>query len=254
MLREILRPIEGDLQSVQDKIQKNLLSRAGCVGSFAHLEVSYLNQVIRPALVILAGRLFNYSAEKTIMLAGIFQFIYMASQIHAGISDSDSDENKNYGSKFPVLVGDYLYGKFFTFLCDAGIIRFLQPLAEIICSINEGRILKQNAGGAYDTHPLIFKEIISKEMATLFAGCCRLGACLSSAEEENQKYLYRFGFNLGVAYGMMEQGDPFKQGNNFFHCALAELERVPAKPERDVLAELVRFLSGNGVASRRLVG
>jgi len=257
MLSTILQPIEKELQTVHNLIKKQFIIKAGHVGSFAHLELSFLNKMIRPALVILTARIYGCDPKKTAALASVFQFIYLASKIHQEISENDSDyirgdSDPRDGSQFPVLVGDYLYGKFFTFLCDAGIINLLQPLAEIICQIHEGGILRKKISGTGVTSQ-VFREVVSKETAGLFAGCCSLTARLAGAAEDDEKLLRNFGHNLGMACGFLENGAPVEYVSSYIDEAVVSLSLLPDKPERAVLEELALNLSGLGLPARRMV-
>lgn len=258
MLSHILLPIREDLEQVHKLISGELTIRAGYVGSFAHLEFSNINKQIRPALALMSARLFDANPEKAAALAGVFQFIYMASTIHQGISEQDSDfirsdSDPRDGSQFPVLVGDYLYGKFFTFLCDAEIIELLSPLAQIICEIHEGGILKKKISGQ-NTANQVFLEVVRKETAELFAGCCGLSARLAGASIDDQEAMRCFGLNLGMAYGLLEQGALSDQVQAYLEAALSGLSRVPQKPERGMMEDLACNLSGLGLpACHRMV-
>ncbi len=257
MLRSILKPVEKELNSVHGIIEEQLVIRGGHVGAFAHLEFSYMNKTIRPALVILPARIYGRNLEKVVPLACVFQFIFMASKIHEGISERDSDyirgdSDPRDGSQFPVLVGDYLYGKFFSFLCSAGIIELLNPVAKIICQIHEGVILKKKIIGQSPTS-LAFREVVRKETAGLFAGCCAFGARLAGAPEKDQELMRRFGQNLGMAYGLLQEGASLEYVTVYLKEALVNLSQIPDKSDKNILEQLVRNLSRNGLKSRRMV-
>ena len=113
MLSVISQPIREELEQVHKLIKNELTIKAGYIGSFAHLEFSNINKNIRPALALLSARLYGCKPEKAVALASVFQFIYMASTIHQGITEKDSDfvrgdTDPRDGSQFPVLVGDFL--------------------------------------------------------------------------------------------------------------------------------------------------
>ncbi|MHB1042899.1 MAG: polyprenyl synthetase family protein [Eubacteriales bacterium] len=259
MVLNIFKGIEEDLLQVHNRIIKEMVIRAGHVGDFSHLEFPRINQVIRPALVILSSRLFGGDQEKTVSLASIVQFIYMAFQVHNSVGEKDSDYSRETGSdprdgsQFPVLVGDYLYGKFFTFLCGASLINLLGPLAEIICQINEGGVLKEKICGQALSSPLM-REVVQKETAELFAGCCRLGARLACAPLEDQETLGRFGFNFGTAFALLELGAAFEYSQSYLKSSLSELFLLKDHPARDSLIELALSFQKHGLPVRQMVG
>ncbi|BAF59621.1 hypothetical protein PTH_1440 [Pelotomaculum thermopropionicum SI] len=255
MLADILEPIEAELRYVSDLIEGHLTIKAGYLGDFAHLEFSYTDKTVRPALVILSSRIYGLARQKTALLASVFQFIHMASKVHQGISENDSNlarvrKDPRNASQFPVLVGDYLYGKFFTLLCDAGMTGLLQPLAEIICQIHEGSILKKKLDGkSQNSHE--FYEAVRKETAELFAGCCTLGARMAGAPDKDQDLLKQFGRSLGMVYGLLEQGIPVKYAAAYLEKALSSLALLPDTPERKLMEKMTDLLSGR--LPRRMV-
>jgi geranylgeranyl pyrophosphate synthase len=259
MLINVYKGIEEDLRQVQQMVDNEMNIKAGYIGTFAHLECSTVNQTVRPALVILSSRLFGGDPVKTVALASIFQFIYLASNIHEGIGENDSDyirgdSDPRDGSQFPVLVGDFLYGKFFKALCDADLIDLLHPLAEIICCIHEGGILKKKAlGQPLSSHAV--REAVLKETAELFSGCCRVGARLAGAPQGEQELLGKFGLNLGLAFGLLELGAAFEYIDGFFQSALSNLPPLRSDDkEREAMVRLLRNLREHGLPACQMVG
>jgi geranylgeranyl pyrophosphate synthase len=259
MLSEILKPVEKELQLIHELINNQLTIKAGYLGSFAHLELSPTDRNIRPALVVLSSRIFSYDPKKSIVLAGIFQFIYLAAKVQQGVSEVDSNyvrENTDPkdGSQFPVLIGDYIYSKFFFFTSNANITDILNTLAEIICQIHEGSLLRK-IKNVNNSPGNIMIELVKKETASLFAGCCFLTARLSGAPEKEQHSIMHFGYNLGVAYGMLEQGIGKEFAAPYLEKALSHLAVFPNRPEKNILEKLVGFLqqSGHCLPAQRMV-
>ncbi|MFX4260600.1 polyprenyl synthetase family protein [Pelotomaculum propionicicum] len=257
MLREILKPIENELNIVNNTVEKEMFIRAGHIGTYAHLEFSYFDRVIRPALVILSSRIYGCAGEKTLSLACVFQFTHMASIVHKTIPEKDTDyiredSDPRDGSQFPVLAGDYLYGKFFSYLHNAGMINFLGPVAEIICGIHEGGILKNKIKGKNPASEA-YCEVVRKETAELFAGCAAMGARLAGASEYDQESMKLFGINIGMASGLMESGAAAKYTAAYLKEAAAVLRYVPDLAERAILEQIVNSISSHNISSRRMV-
>lgn len=231
--------LKEDLKAVHDIIKGQLNIKAGYVGNYAHLEFSHIDCFIRPAVVITVARLYNCMSTKVSSLGAIVQFIFMASQVHGLIPETVEDENcdPRDGTQFPVLVGDYLYGKFFTTLCDASIIQYLKPLADIISRINEGGILaktsKDNA---------TVDQIIRMEVAELFAGSAALTADLVGAPEQEKSFLADFGLNLGMIYGLTQRGVYDNRVMEYSQKAMKALDNLPDYTEKHQLKELINLV------------
>jgi geranylgeranyl pyrophosphate synthase len=247
MIADILKPIEEELQAVNKLAEKHLLIKGIHIGKFAHIELTYNDKVIRPALVILSSRIYGLFGEKAVALACVFHFIHMATRVHQSIPEKDSDYTKEDsdprdGSQFPVLVGDYLYGKYFSLLYKSGMINFLGPLADIICQIHEGGIMESRITGK---NPALesFREVVRKETAELFAGCCVMGAVLAGASKKDQEIMRRFGLNFGMASGLLERGADAGYVDEYLHEAIAALGDVPEVKEKALLEQLVHALT-----------
>jgi octaprenyl-diphosphate synthase len=247
MIADILKPIEEELQAVNKLSEKHLLIKGNHIGKLAHLELPYHEKAIRPALAILSSRIYGLYGYKAVTLACVFYFIHMATRVHQSIPEKDSDYTKEDsdprdGSQFPVLVGDYLYGKYFSLLYKSGMINFLGPLADIICQIHEGGIL---AGGITVINPASesFREVVRKETAELFAGCCVMGAVLAGASKKDQEIMRRFGMNFGMALGLLERGIAVRYAGEYLKEAQTALRDVPERKEKAILEQLVHALA-----------
>lgn len=255
-LNKILQLIEDDLGQVKNFIEKELPADRELVKNFVGFEFSQADLIIRPALVILSSRVYGGNSNKTIALASVFQFAYMAFRTHDSIAEYHSGQRRDYELldevRFPVLLGDYLYSKSYAILIKAGITGMLQCLAEIIGQINEGGILKRRLSALKPASQIY--EIVRKESAEVFAGCCCLGARLAGAPEDGQEILRNFGRNLGMAYGLQEYDVKFEQRAVFVEEAMKYLLMLPDRPEREVLGQLVSMCYGKKVVLRRQVG
>ena len=263
MVNQVFNSIRKELETVYQKIERELVIKAGHISSFAHLKHSIVDYAIRPALVIFSGRMFGRITEKTLALAAVCQFINMAANVHVDITENSTAQapgqgnDPRDGSQFPVLVGDFLYGKFFTTLCDYGIIKFLRPLSEIICQINEGGLLRQKELNSKVISQVVSQvvthDIIRKETAELFAGCCSLGAESAQADPNECLALYKFGKNFGMAYGLLENGMPFENVAHYLDLARKELSIFNKAQTSDSLVELVDLFLGQKIALQRMV-
>lgn len=245
----IFDPIKKDLEAVNAKLHKEYFIKAGHLSSFAHMDFTPLNTVIRPGVVILSGRLFGHINAQVIALAVVVQFIYMASSIHFKINE-DNHHGKppvdpKDGSQFPVLVGDYLYSKFFNSLCDAHIVKYLKPLSQVICSIHEGGILRQKTQQQDLNKPSIQRKIAYRETAALFETGCRLVANLVGAATKEQDTIAKFGRELGIAYGLMENKAGFQYIDPHLQEAYYFLNKLPQNKYRSILQELLNRLQQN---------
>lgn len=255
----ILKHINEDLRKVQLLIHKNFMIniKSGNINNLINQEFNYLDANIRPAIVIISNRLFGPINQQTIALAAVLQFIYMASQVHLKLKEGSSNKDKSIDNRtayqLPVLVGDYLYGKFFTNLCDFGISQYLRELAQLICIINKNDILNIRYPDMQYTDAAKYIDIVRGETAELFAYSAYLGADLAGAAKVAKDQLYNFGLNLGMAYALLERGASVEQIKRYLTTAESIIKQSENSIDRESLLELLDLLSKENAVQRMVV-
>lgn len=257
MLSRLLSPLQNELLQVETILEKSFQIKTGHLSSFVHLQAGTVNAVIRPALVLLSAGMYGPLTSPVIALAAVVQFIYLAAMVHSRISEDDSRHatgDRRDGHQFPVLVGDYLYGRFFTSLCDAGIACYLEPLSETICQMNEGSILRLKNSLSGKNNPGLWLKIIQKETAFLAGTACFLGGRLAGAPQQEEAVLNRFGLHFGTALALLENKMAGLNSEDYFTLAAEELALLPAgEPQNRLKILLNYFQNGVTALSRQVV-
>jgi len=252
----IFQHINDDLDQVQKLIHKNLFIRTGHIKDYVKQDVSYLYNNLRPALVLICHRLFSPANRQTIALAAVLQFIFMASQVHIKLSEDslgEEPEDSRADYQFPVLVGDFLYGRFFTTLCNAGIVHYLRNMAELICTINKNEVLDLNNPDLASTDPLAYQAVIRGECAELLACGAYMGADLAGADKAAKDKLYKLGLNIGMSMGLQTRNAPIQQINHYAGEAELILTQLPSGKDKESLQELLGLCVGESTVLNRMV-
>lgn len=234
--------IDKDLKTVNEIIGKALCIKPGSIKEFAHLEEGYLTNNFYPAIILFTGRVLKVSGSRLVSLAAIIQFIYLAAKVHYRISDTDSDSegtDPKDGAQYPVLVGDYLYGRFFTTLCKEGMTQYLKPLAEIICEMNVGGILRIQGFDNEEEQ----RVVTEKEAAFLLSNGCMIVGRLAEVPREILDNIKEFGYNVGMGYGLLERNVCLDEARRYLGKGIGLLEsKFPKSEARDLLAEFIRSI------------
>lgn len=233
--QSIFAHIAPELEEVEQRVTGELRLRATDSFGLVQGELGTFGAVLHPALVILSARLFNYRPQPVLALACVLQFIYLATRIHFSPAGKMA---------LPVLVGDLLYTKFFSYLCRHHCLEFLTPLAGVICRMHEGGALRR--GGTVRDYPECL-EVIDRETALLVREACRTGAKAGEAPSDKVEILGEYGFNLGRAWGLLQEKVPTGAWREFLARARAKLAFLPARPEKRVLEALVDSIAAMAV-------
>lgn len=186
-----------ELEEIRINLRREIKLKAAEFDELIELEFGELENNACALIVLSVNKAFGGKKSSAISLATIFQFIFMADQVHRLMKDDhDLEESKR---QFPVLVGDFLYGKFFLWLCKSKMLHFLAPLAKVIKTMNQGAISRW----LYREKQLTPGEqirILEMERASLTGMAAKLGAALAGCPEKVQNQCEDIGWNLGLAW------------------------------------------------------
>ena len=103
-----------------------------------------------------------------------------------------------------MLVGDYLYIKSMAMALTHDTLELVRVLCDVTLHMIEGELyqLTKNgdAGISEDEH----FDIIRRKTAYLFGGCAQIGGMLGNVTAEREQALREYGFNLGVAFQLVD--------------------------------------------------
>lgn len=183
---------------------------------------------LRPSLLLLAARLGQGSGaqdhDEVIKAAAAAELIHMATLIHDDLIDGASQRRNAktihvvWGAKPAVLAGDYLFAHAFSLLGEIGKPNVVKHMADAVSGMCEGEMLQNDMLFAVDrVHEEEYFGRIGKKTALFVATVCRVGGMLGGLSEVEQEALYRYGWEIGMAFQMRDDildfiGDPHKFG------------------------------------------
>ena len=218
------RLINDELCRVKESIAEQLVP-PGQDESINRLVV-YLNscagKMIRPGLVLLAGKAVGQITDEHIHVAAILELIHNATLLHDDVIDDGQKRrgvptvNTLWGNEAAVLLGDFLLSRVFKMCADLRpqVTKIIAATAARICEGELRQIVqKQN----WQLSESEYIDIITEKSAALFSSCCHLGGLLAGASEVQIRSLSDFGLNTGIAFQITDDlldiiGDEGKTG------------------------------------------
>jgi octaprenyl-diphosphate synthase len=201
----------SDLSAMNDFILRNVDNEHTELATdiISHL-VKSGGKRIRPKLVFIICKMFNYSDESRINIAAAVEFIHNATLLHDDVLDESEvrhgvkTANKTWGNKSSILVGDLLLTLAFRWLIECGNLNILSILSEASHLLVKGEIKQMTT--PFD--PGIMREnyfdIIGKKTASLFSACCETASIVSGSTNDETESLKNFGFNFGMAFQIID--------------------------------------------------
>jgi octaprenyl-diphosphate synthase len=219
--------VQPDLDAVEERI-RSLLSGFAEGDRWAALRARYVlpavghlfqhqGKLLRPFLVLLGARACGAShpAARAALIntAAAVELIHTASLVHDDMVDASAERrgapsvHVAHGSTTAILVGDFLYARFFEELAglpgaDAAVrLRLLSVFLRVTRRMCEGEILAdqmRQEGTTPTCEAYLF--IAEAKTAELLSACCFAGALLGGAAEPAAAALADYGRSLGLLF------------------------------------------------------
>lgn len=202
--------IADDMSRVNSLIEGSLYSEVGLIDQLGHYIINSGGKRLRPAVVLLCARAFNYEGEQHINLAAIIEFIHTATLLHDDVVDASllrrghETANQRWGNEASVLVGDFVYSRAFQMMVNTNSMRVMQILSEATNTIAEGEVQQLINKHDPETTKESYLEVIRNKTARLFEAAAQLGAVISERSEKEEQAMTSYGRHLGTAFQLID--------------------------------------------------
>jgi octaprenyl-diphosphate synthase len=269
--KEIFEMLRDDLAAIEREFGRDTVSRVEAITEIGEYLRGGGGKRIRPALLLLAAKLFDYQGRGAVRLGAVVEIIHTATLVHDDIIDEAQTRrgrpaaNTQWGNPKCVLAGDWLYMQAFKIAVQERNFRILDTLIELTQQMVEGELLQMEKLGKLISLEEHF-DLIYRKTACLFSVCMRMGAILGGASPEQEESLARYGLDLGMAFQIVDDVLDLTASENVLGKPVASdlregkvtmavihaLERCTLR-ERKSIETVVRERAFNGVTHREIL-
>ena len=209
-LAQIFEPIREDLEAVEQEFVRHIQSRVALIPEMGRYIQKSGGKRVRPAVLLMAARLGGYTGARAVLYASVVEFIHTATLVHDDIIDGADLRrgrlavHSRWGNDITVLLGDYLYIKSMAMALTQDSLEIIRLLCDVTLRMIEGELYQLTKTGDVDILEDEHFEIIRRKTAFLFGGCAQIGGMLGSVTPEQETALRDYGFNLGVAFQLVD--------------------------------------------------
>ena len=165
---------------------------------------------LRPALALLSGRFERYDLDALTPLAASVEVLHTATLVHDDVIDAAATRrgrataNALFNNAPSVFLGDYLFAHAAELVARTDNIRVIRLFSQTLMRMATGE-LDQDLS-AFDASKRIsdYLHRIGGKTASLLATACEGGAIVSGAPEDWVEALRDYGFNLGMAFQVVD--------------------------------------------------
>jgi len=207
--KEVFDLLRDDLVALEDEFGHDTVSGVHAITEIGEYLRNGGGKRIRPALLLLSAKLFDYQGRGAVRLGAVVEIIHTATLVHDDIIDEAKTRrgrpaaNTQWGNSKCVLAGDWLYMQAFKIAVRERNFRILDALIELTQQMVEGELLQMEKLGKLIALDEYF-DLIFRKTACLFSVCMRLGAILGGANAEQENALAKYGHDLGMAFQIVD--------------------------------------------------
>src|SRR5690625_2411152 len=167
---------------------------------------------IRPVFVLLAAQFGNYrdNIEQVKSIAVALELIHMASLVHDDVVDNAEIRRGKptvkhlYGNKVATYTGDYMLATALEMITTVPIPSIHRTLSKSLVKVVEGEIIQIEDKYNINQHLKHYLRRIKRKTALLIATSCKLGAISSGATKKQANALFRYGYNVGMSFQIID--------------------------------------------------
>src|SRR5678816_465952 len=206
-LTDCIRP---QLAAVERLFHEELASDLSCVNTLVKHVSRFRGKMLRPCLVLLAGRACGELTDAHTVIATVVEMVHMATLVHDDVLDEAELRRKGAtinhlrGNEAAVLLGDYLISHSFHLCSSLGSQMASREIGRTTNEVCEGELLQIDNRNNLDLSEETYLQIITRKTASLCATCCLLGAEYAGAGEARVGQLEVYGISLGTAFQIQD--------------------------------------------------
>ena len=207
--KEVFELLRDDLAAIEREFGRDTVSNVAAITEIGEYLRGGGGKRIRPAVLLLSSKLFNYEGRGAVRLGAVMEIIHTATLVHDDIIDEAQTRrgrpaaNTQWGNSKCVLAGDWLYMQSFRIALQERNLRILDALIELTQQMVEGELLQMEKLGKCISQEEHF-DLIYRKTACLFSVCMRMGAILGNASPQEEEKVAQYGRDLGMAFQIVD--------------------------------------------------
>ena len=206
----IYQPIEAGMLQVEESLRAVYKLDFSPLAEIVEHVLRPKGKRIRPALALLAGKFHNYNLDLLIPMATGVELLHTATLVHDDTIDNSlvrrgtPTVNSLWSKSTAVLAGDYLFARAADLVSTTDNVRVMRLFAQALMSVCNGELFQSFSTYDWQQTRQDYYARIGSKTAALFSLATESGSVLSGAPEHAVQSLKSYGYNLGMAFQIVD--------------------------------------------------
>lgn len=202
----IYGPVAGDIPLVGERLRDLAAGHHALLGEALAYIFETSGKRIRPALILLSGKLGTYDLDRLVTLSASLEAVHTATLVHDDTIDEALTRrgletiNALWDSRVAILVGDFLFAQSAELAARLDSVRIMTLLSETVMAMSSGELRQYASTRDRVIDEGDYFQRIAGKTASLFSMCCEGAAIVSQQSPEQIAALRQYGMNLGLAF------------------------------------------------------
>lgn len=202
--------MRDDMARVEERVRLAAQVEYPGLGRLLQAIVESGGKRLRPLLLLLAAKPFEYNIEPLVPAAAGVELLHTASLVHDDTIDTSQLRrgqptlNSLFDSGTVILIGDYLFAQSAILAAATMNPRVVAVFASSLADICDGQLREVFTAHRLDQSTEEYAHRIYGKTASLFAGAAEMGAILGEADEAQILAMRGFGGDVGMAFQIID--------------------------------------------------
>lgn len=211
-LATIYAPFKKDLRKIENQLMASIDAEHPILQDASLQLIKAGGKRIRPVFVLLSSQFGNPDANNSDVQATAvaLELIHMATLVHDDVVDDAALRRGKptikyrYGNRTAVYTGDYILARALEIITTIQNQEVHRVLANTLVKVVEGEIKQIADKHNFNQTLRAYLQRIKRKTALLIAMSCKLGALASEAPKEYVRYLYQYGYHVGMSFQIID--------------------------------------------------